>query len=195
MPARSDDIDLDKLLRSAQRSTWRIEQQPVYRPAVDTFGLDRFLAGDPLPPLDVPGFQEYLDFVGELTRQGVVMTRVRVEESPPTDYQRLARWLGKWNEAAGETMRYIRRHIAPLSPEVGSSDWWIVDEATLIELRFDQAGNLTEFEVEEDPERGARLLRCWSDLVTSSTHLASSQETKHDATRASRVVEPTRRAG
>ncbi len=182
MARRSTPVDLGALLSGAESSLWRIEQQPTYRAAESAYRLDRYVAGNPIDPESVHAFVEWLNLVTEVSARGVEVVRVRVEEDPATDYQRHARWLGAWNAAAGEQLRYVDRADAPMTGAVGGSDWWIVDGAVLVELRFDQVGDLLGIEVEDAPGRCVDVLRCWDALVAASSPApTTNQETIEDA--------------
>ncbi|GAB3170271.1 hypothetical protein GCM10027059_36420 [Myceligenerans halotolerans] len=126
--------------------------------------FETYLAGNPYDPNQIPGFTDWLDHIRALTAEGRRMERVRIQQDPPTDYQRYARWVGRWNEEAGEVMHYTtpeRARTVGLLPEAGEDDWWLLDDARLIVMEFDTAGELIGLRLETDEaslER-ARALR------------------------------------
>lgn len=168
MAGRLAGVDLVAVLGSAKASLVRIEQQPIYRAAADLYRLDRWLAGDPIDPLTVGSFAGWIETAQALTSRGVSMKRVRVEECPPTDYQRYARWLGRWNISAGEELHYLSRPSAPTILTAGTSDYWIVDESTAVELGFDGGGELLMVQIVEDRDEVSGLVADWRALLSCS---------------------------
>jgi hypothetical protein len=84
--------------------------------------LQRFLNDE---PFDLRGwFQDWYDFVQELSARGVTTSRVRVVTVPHTDYHRWLLSLAALNVEAGENIRYLPRHLAGDTP---SDDWWLID--------------------------------------------------------------------
>jgi hypothetical protein len=78
-------------------------------------------------------------FAASAIAAGRTVGRVRVHQDPPTDYQRWERWLGQWNAAAGESIRYLTRgqaHEIGLLPDAGDEDWWLYDDTRLLVMRF-----------------------------------------------------------
>jgi hypothetical protein len=95
------------------------------------------------------------------------MERVRVQEDPPTGYQRFERWLDQWNIPAGETMRYMTRqraHEVGLLPAAGHDDWWLLDSDRLIVMRFAPGGRRVANELVTDPETVLQACK-WRDLA------------------------------
>jgi hypothetical protein len=157
-------------LRTFERTAFRLELQRVYAEPADT--VERFLAGDPQPPDDVPEFRAWAAQIRALTDQGKRIERVRVHDVPPTDYQRWERWAGQQTTAAGEVIRYMSRqraHEVGLLPEAGQDDWWLLDDDRLITMRFENNGQLMESHLVTDPDRVARACEWWDLAVRHST--------------------------
>lgn len=156
------------LFPAVKHEAFRLELQPAYREPNEQRCLTAWLAGHQTDPLmDMPGAQEWFAMVAALTRRGGRMERVRVHEEPPTDYQRWLQWLGAWNTEAGEVLRYLTRRRAQqigLLPAAGDVDWWLLDDRTLVQMRFDTHGNRIHTELET---RRAALeqARRWRDLA------------------------------
>lgn len=154
-------------LRTFDDTAFRFESQPVYAEAEETDTVQRFLAGDPEPPSEVPELRAWFDQVAGLVAQGKVVERVRVRDDPPTPYQQWLRWIDRWNTTAGETIRYLTRaqaRAAGLAPALGTVDWWLMDSQRLIVMRFDDAGHRIENTLVTDPERVAQACT-WRDLA------------------------------
>ena len=93
MKRRLTDREWAEALRTFERTASRLELQRVYAEPAGT--VERFLAGDPQPPDEVPEFRAWAAQIRALTDQGKRIERVRVHDDPPTDYQRWERWAGQ----------------------------------------------------------------------------------------------------
>jgi hypothetical protein len=79
--------------------------------------------------------------------------RVRIVETPPTDYQRWMQWMDRWNREAGEDILYLTRQgarDAGIIPQIGPDDWWLFDDSRLVVMRHDEFGRRIEAEMYED---------------------------------------------
>jgi hypothetical protein len=154
-------------LRSFEHTAFRLEQQRGYSVPLEKELFSRFLAGDLTPPTDSPAIREWFAMVGAQVAQGKRMERVRVQDDPPTPYQRWQRWFDRWNAEAGESIRYMTRqqaHEVNLLPAAGDEDWWLLDSCRLMVMRFDEEGHLLETVLSTDPERV--VCACaWRDLA------------------------------
>ncbi|MGH3728669.1 MAG: DUF6879 family protein [Micromonosporaceae bacterium] len=148
-------------------TAFRLELQPEYRVADEQESFQRFLAGEPAMPEDVDGGDEWFSLVRDLTKRGGRMERVRVQEDPPTDYQRWERAWGRWNAEAGERIWYITRqqaHDVGLLPAAGNVDWWLFDSHKLVQMHFDSDGNRGRTELVSDPDAVVRA-NVWRDTA------------------------------
>ncbi len=154
-------------VHACEHTAFRLELQDAYAEPNEDALFAAFLDGDPPPPTTEPQLREWYERVAEHARQGKRFERVRVQQDPPTNYQRLERWLDRWNIQAGEIMRYMtvqRAHEIGLLPAAGDTDWWLLDSSQLILMRFDDAGHRIENDLITDPE--AVLQACkWRDLA------------------------------
>lgn len=152
---------------SFEHTAFRLELQCSYAEPHEAPQFAAFLRGDPQPGPDDAELRDWYKSVAEHVARGGRMERVRVQEDPPTDYQRFERWLDQWNIEAGEVMRYMTRERAyevGLLPAAGNADWWLIDSARLIVMRFDDAGHRIANELITDPE--TVLQACmWRDLA------------------------------
>jgi hypothetical protein len=154
MSTRLSEDQFGDLLRSFEQQAFRLELQPAYSEPMEAATLARFHAGQPEPPTEVPGLKAWFDQVAALTAAGKHIQRVRVHEDPPTQYQQWERWIGQWNIAAGETLRYMTRSeaiSAGLLPSAGTLDWWLPDSRRLITMTFDDQGRRIWNELVEEP--------------------------------------------
>jgi hypothetical protein len=169
--------EFGELLRTFERTAFRLELQPAYNEPVERETVARFLAGDPEPPTAVPGLAPWFDQVARLTAEGRRIERVRVHEDPPTPYQRWERWVGQWNIRAGEVIRYLTRaeaHEIGLLPAAGNVDWWLLDSSRVILMRFDDEQHLVESELLDDPVVVAQAC-AWRDLAV---HYAQAEQVR-----------------
>jgi hypothetical protein len=152
---------------SFEHTAFRLELQRSYAEPHEAPQFAAFLRGDPQPGPDDPELRDWYRSVAEHVAQGGRMERVRVQEDPPTDYQRFERWLDQWNIEAGEVMRYMTRdraHEVGLLPAAGTADWWLIDSARLIVMRFNSAGHRIANELVTDPETVLQACK-WRDLA------------------------------
>lgn len=136
-----------------ERSAFRLELQANYVEAGEEDPVPAFLTGDPRHPS--AELRDWFAQIAEATAAGKSVRRVRVQQDPPTPYQQWERWLGQWNTAAGEDIRYLTRRRARaigLLPAAGTTDFWLFDDQWLVLMHFDQAGHRTGNEITDDPE-------------------------------------------
>ncbi|HEV2928899.1 MAG TPA: hypothetical protein VGW74_09410 [Propionibacteriaceae bacterium] len=157
---------------------FHLELQPTYL-VEDQAAFQRYLAGDHTPPTDDPSIRDWLAGIARQAAAGKRIERVRVFEDPPTEYQRWERWFGRWNEEAGESIRYMTRqraHEVGLLPAAGDEDWWLLDSSRLVVTRFDAAGRAVEDELITDPERVTQACT-WRSLAIH--HSAPADDRSH----------------
>jgi hypothetical protein len=155
------------LIQRFRATAFRLEQQPAYAVPNEAEQFDQFRAGLEPDPKEMPGFAAWLDDVATFTRQGRRMSRVRVQSDPPTDYQRWARFVGRWNIDAGEDIRYATRAKAEevgLLPSAGPHDWWLLDDAQLLRMTFDNDNRCVERHLITD-EPSLERARAWRELA------------------------------
>ena len=165
-------------LHDFQHSAFRLELQADYREPGETDLADAWLAGDRVTPESDSGLAEWFRRVREHVAAGRTVSRVRVHADPPTDYQRWERWLGQWNTAAGETIRYLTQpqaHEIGLLPAAGDEDWWLYDNTRLLVMRFAD-GRRVENEIITDRMIVHRACE-WRDLAVLHGGLDNHQAT------------------
>jgi hypothetical protein len=159
------------LFRTFTDTAFRCEQQRQYVEdgVRDTYA--RFLAGNPQPPTELPDFRDWYALIAEQTAAGKVIERVRIHDDPPTDYQRWVRWVGQWNEQAGEIMHYVTRQDARdlgFLPDDPRRDWWLFDDNHLVLMTFDPEGHRIHTELVTD-EEAIMQARAWRYLAVRHT--------------------------
>lgn len=147
-----------------KHTAFRLEVQPFYNVPEEQEPVSRFLDSQPLLPPDDPGYVGWLDFLRERTTAGIRVERVRVQDDPPTDYQRWERWAGRWNITAGEVIRYMTPAAATAVELPLAYDWWLFDERRLFIMEFDPNQTLLGGELIED--QAVVIQHCaWRDLA------------------------------
>lgn len=157
-----------------EHTAFRLELQPSYAEPYEDALFAAFLRGDAPSPVTVPGLRDWYEAIGEHVSHGGRIERVRVQEDPPTDYQRFERWLDRWNIKAGEVMRYMTRrqaHDIGLLPGAGRDDWWLLDSSRLIVMKFDGGGHRVRNEIVTDPAEVVRACG-WRDLAVHYSPVA-----------------------
>ncbi len=161
------DSEFGAALAGIAHTAFRLELQRVYVEPSEAEVMRRWRAGDRHGHLDSPDLQAWWAMLRDHTSQGKTVTRVRVQEEPPTWYQEWERWIGQWNTAAGEHTRYMTRAKAyevELLPAAGNKDWWLLDSARLIVMSFDDEGHRVATDLVTDPTIVAQAC-AWRDLA------------------------------
>lgn len=150
MAGRLVGADFDALFAGFRHTAFRLETQRQYTVPEEREPYARFLAGE---PVGSEWFEPWLNVVRNLTAEGRRMERVRVLDTPPTEYQRWELTMTPQNVAAGEIIHFLprddaERHGVP----VGDGDWWLFDSSRLARMHFDPTGRPLGAEIITDPE-------------------------------------------
>ena len=154
-------------MRTFESSAFRLEQQPGYAVDFEAEQFAAFRTGDVRDPRDMPEFAAWLPTVAEYAAQGRRIERVRVHQEPPTDYQRWTRYVGRWNIEAGEVIHYATADRAlevGLLPDAGPYDWWLLDDARILRMTFDDDQRCVARHLLTDDESLDRA-RAWRGLA------------------------------
>lgn len=161
-PITEDEFDV--LLRSFERSAFRLETRSSYALGYEREDFERFLAGTSTPPPDLDWWRPWLEQIEHLTREGKTVSRVRVVDSPASDYQRWEAWGARWNIKAGEQVSYLPRLWAKQLELPLGHDWWLLDSERVIRMWFTDAGEIDHKILTDDREIIALYLK-WRDLA------------------------------
>jgi hypothetical protein len=143
---------------------FRIEAASVYRTSpAEAEALASFLAGSPRPPSAFPVWQSWLDQVRGWTGEGKTIARVRIIDSPPSDYQKWSLWCASWHREAGEDVRYLSRQTAN-SLGIERGDWQMFDHNRVVLMRFTQSGEVADKTLVTDPST-IRIYRIWRAMA------------------------------
>lgn len=169
-----------EFLRTFKYTAFRLEIQSAYAVPYEREFLARFNANNPEPADTVPELRNWFDQVREQIRHGKRIGRVRVQDEPPTQYQRIERWADPWNTEAGEDVRYLTRRRAyeiGLLPAAGNHDWWLLDSCALLVMTFGSDHSVIHRELVTDPTRVVQAAT-WRDLAV---HHSVPSEIRHAA--------------
>ena len=129
--------ELGRLFESFRHSACRLECLPTYDVTEDdeAEALQLFLNGKPEPPWRK--HREWPDTVRRAKRRGAQIQRVRLMETPPSNYQRFqCAWGYPANVEAGEDIRILNHRPDGLL-EV---DYWLFDDSIAVVLEYDSEG-------------------------------------------------------
>jgi hypothetical protein len=118
-----------------------------YGPAYEDESLRKFLAGE---PDDLAWMDDWLAMIRAATAGGRRFARVRVVDTPLTDYQRFGHTVAQHNNAAGEDIRYLARDRAG-AVGLPNHDYWLFDSRKLALMRFGDEDRFLGAEIVEDP--------------------------------------------
>lgn len=164
------DSEFRRAVLDITTSAFRAERQPSYLEEPEEELRRAFLRGDAEPPNNIPFFQDWYDQIQEHVQAGRRIGRVRIHSDPPSEYQRYERWLGIWNERAGEQILYLTHERAG---ELGllddtRTDWWLLDAGQdsqrVIVMTFDAEGRRISNEMVTDPV-AVQEATAWRDLA------------------------------
>lgn len=165
--------EFDHLLKTFERSAFRLETRDSYALGYERADFERFLAGTPRGPAGVDWWEPWLRWIKNITREGKRLSRVRILAEPPTDYQRWEMWGEPWHITAGEQVRHMPRTQAETIGLPIEHDWWLLDDERVIAMWFTDAGEIDHKELITD--RGTVARYCaWRDLAVRNANPAES---------------------
>jgi hypothetical protein len=136
-------------LRHFDRSVFRLEALDHYTSDAEDEEMRRWFAGEPARSAFMEEGGEYLQLVRAARAQGKPWRRVHAVTGP-TPYVRFEVEGYADNEAAGEDVRILQ--AADLASVFGEPprDFWLFDDAVVLEMRYDGTGRLVEVPVVTD---------------------------------------------
>lgn len=142
--------EFDALVMGVEHSAFRLETRERYEEPDETEHLARFLAGE--PDTDHRWYRHWPDFIADRHTNGIRFERLRVVTWPPSDYALFGMQMVALAVAAGERITYIDRADAA-QLDIPMEDFWLLDEARVLTLRFDDDGRLREANLTDDRPR------------------------------------------
>ncbi|AXK37606.1 hypothetical protein DVA86_24155 [Streptomyces armeniacus] len=168
----SDPEAFERLFSDFASTAYRLEVRTAYGVASEDVPFQRYLAGeDP----GIQWLQPWLDLMSEQTGRGKRVSRVRVVDSPPSDYLRWEIVNTPHNLRAGEDIRYLTRSRAR---KIGlpRHDYWVFDEEFLALLEFGADDRFLGFRLVADATAVAAHLewqkRAWRHALPYARYVA-----------------------
>jgi hypothetical protein len=150
-----DAAGLGAVLRAAETTLDRMETLPAYAVPSDGGDFQRYLDGAPAPDPDRKA--AWHDRLAAERDRGLYRRRVYVAREPLSDY---ARFECEWGHAPNVHLEDIRVLAPAQFPAiVPMSDWWLIDGASVLLMRYDQAGAFTGA---EPAENAAGYVAAWA---------------------------------
>ena len=165
MPALTEDEFLD-VVRGFRVSAFRFEAQRRYKLDYERDEYQAFMAGHPRSPDRIDWWRPWFERVRQYAAEGRHISRVRVLDKPPTEYQRWLLWASPWHTEAGEDIRYLPRSRAETAGLPLNHDWWLLDDARLIIMLFTEDGEVESKTLVTD-NRTIATYRTWRDLAVA----------------------------
>lgn len=136
-----------QLFDEFEHTAFRLEVRKAYAVAREREYFDRFLAGE---PDDFSWLAGWFSTVRTAAEAGRRFMRVRVVDRPMSDYSRFGYAYAKYNNEAGEDIRYLLRESAR-NAGLPNYDYWLFDSRRLLRMHFDDEDNLLNCEFIDDP--------------------------------------------
>ncbi len=172
MAAPITETEFAELFRTFRTSAWRLEASK-YKLGYEDAEFRRFIAGAPVPPPQISWWSSWLARVRDWRQQGKEIGRVRVDDVPLSPYQRWQRWAEPWHREAGEDVRHLSR---PGAADLGVPlyDFWLFDDARLVLMLFNAAGEITgRVLIEREGAPGIVAQHCaWRNLAVRNATTA-----------------------
>jgi hypothetical protein len=151
--------DFDALFDSFHSTVVRLETLPAYSVGgAEAQRLAAFRAGEPRPERSVRT-DPWLARIALTTIDGKSWSRVRIVDSPPTEYQRYQFASYRESQAVGERVSVIERADA----RYDGPDFWLFDAGTpharAVVMRYDDTGRWLGAELVTDPEDVGAMAR------------------------------------
>ncbi|PSK29989.1 DUF6879 family protein, partial [Nocardia seriolae] len=159
-----------ELLREAQNDAFHLEVRDEYGVPGEDEPFQRFLNGEPFDYRE--WFQDWSQFVHDLTARQVSVSRLRVLSVPHSDYQRWSLTIAPMNVEAGEDVRYLPRHQAGIVPP---DDFWVIDNEVVVFSLADKDGRSPGgAAVSTDPELVLQRHSCSGEWVAAASVMGES---------------------
>lgn len=137
--------EFSRLFTDFEHTAYRLEFRERYNSPIMREPIQRFLTDG---HTDMDWLGVWMATIREQTEQGKVFQRVRVASLPLSDYNRFSVWTAKWNNEAGEEIRYLPREDASDLP---GYDYWLFDSRKLVRMHFNEDDDtFVGFEVVDD---------------------------------------------
>ncbi|GII86599.1 hypothetical protein Ssi03_45890 [Sphaerisporangium siamense] len=139
--------EFTNLVLSFQHTAFRLETRDRYNEPSEAGAVGEFLRTG---HVDHDMLAGWVTQIGARTAHGQRMERVRVVSEPHSDYTRFGLAVAAQNVQAGEDIRYLPRGQAA-GLDLPDHDFWLIDSASLLILRFGDDDVLLGADYTTDP--------------------------------------------
>ncbi|MBB6171322.1 hypothetical protein HNR23_001382 [Nocardiopsis mwathae] len=158
------DEEFDQLFVDFEHTAWKLEVRDRYAIPQERETLQRFLTtgdiGRDESDLETSWWHRN---VVQSRKEGKIWQRVRVVTEPLSNYIRWEHAVTRYNNAAGEDIRWLPRDHSAVN-QLPDLDFWLFDSKRLCILHFDENDEVTSFEVIDDPLIVAQHCQ-WRDIA------------------------------
>ena len=163
----------DDLFRTFTHRAFHREVQDSYHTPEESGPFQLFLTGQ---ADDFAWHQPWLSLVRKATSAGKNIRRARVVTVPHGDYTPVGLTVAEHNIAAGESIRWLPRHL--IDPDgLTSDDYWLFDDDRVVFTVFEPDGRFTGGASTTDPTIVAYCRtvrdRVWQKAIPHSRYIAS----------------------
>lgn len=131
------------------RSAYRLELLDRYDADSEREAFARFMRGEP----SMAERRPWLARIRAESEAGILNQRVHVLSTPLTDYLRFeAAWGYAYNAEAGEDVRILDLSERPAPAGLPDHDYWLIDDAHVLAMRYDKDGRFVGAEPVGDAE-------------------------------------------
>jgi len=135
------------LFERFEHTAYRLETLQAYSAPTEAEPLAAFLDGR--QPEAHPGKRSWIALVRGARDRGKIMQRVHAVTEPLSSYLRFEiGWSYQLNVEAGEDIRILP---APWPHGLPHADYWLFDSRDLVQLAYDQNGQMTGAQLIDDP--------------------------------------------
>ncbi|ANY10815.1 MULTISPECIES: DUF6879 family protein [Pseudonocardia] len=159
---------IDKHFHHAGDRLFRMECLPRYMASEgEESDFQRYLAGADGP--DMERKEQWLAILRGEEARGLISYRVRAFSNAMTEYERYeADWCYVHNAAAGEDISVLRAGEHDTPATFIREDFWLVNDALLIPMQYDEHGRFLSADIVTDPDLIAPYLRARDDAHSAA---------------------------
>jgi hypothetical protein len=160
--------EFGKLFVEFKKSATRIETLPAYSVEEERAQFEHYLAGEPLP---ANRNEEWANNIRACVADGKYMGRVHIIDHVLTPYLQFEiDWYYAINGSAGEDIRFIYREDVPA---VTYTDTWLFDDTVVVDLSYNDKGELLYINRNDSPERLDQARTAWREFYARSFPLTT----------------------
>jgi hypothetical protein len=139
--------DLDRLLRTFERSSVHLETRDAYGTVVELPHMAKWAAGE---PDDLTWLDDWCATLGQHIAAGKTVRRARIVSEPLSDYQRWSYSIAHVMVDAGEDIRWVPRRLVS-SIGIPGNDFYLFDDRLVVFLIYGGNGLNAGYETSTEP--------------------------------------------